>query len=133
MRQLSRVENTIFIIGALLLVAGAAMGLFWRHVALYVYAVGAVCYVSMQLLQRYEGDNFTIRCLRRIMILSDMLLLASALLMFAGNGNPLGLDHITYMSYIKGNWVVLLLLAAVLQLYTTYRISSELEKEAKKR
>jgi hypothetical protein len=53
--------------------------------------------------------------------------------MFAGNGNPLGFDQITYISYIRGNWVVLLLLAAVLQLYTTYRISSELEQEAKKR
>lgn len=133
MRQLNRVENTIYIVGALLLVVGAAMGLFWRHVAPYVFAVGVVCFVSMQLLQRYEGDNFTIRRLRRIMILSDVLLLVSALLMFAGNGNPLGLDHITYVSYVKGNWVVLLLLAAVLQLYTTYRISSELEQEAKKR
>ena len=133
MRQLNKLENTIYIRGALLLVAGAAMGLFWRNVAPYVFAVGAVCYVSMQLLQRYEGDNFTIRRLRRIMILSDVLLLVSALLMFAGNGNPLGLDHITYVSYIKGNWVVLLLLAAILQFYTTYRISSELEKEAKKR
>lgn len=133
MRQLSRLESAIFIIGALLMVAGAAMGLFWREVAPYVFAVGAVCYVSIQLLQRYEGDNFTIRRLRRIMILSDILLLVTALLMFAGNGNPLGFDQITYVSYIRGNWVILLLLAAVLQLYTTYRISSELEQEAKKR
>ena len=133
MRQLSRVESIIFTIGAVLLVAGAAMGLLWRDVATYVFAVGAVCFTSMQMLQRYEGDNFTIRRLRRIMLLSDVLILASAVLMFAGNGNPLGLDQITYIYYIRGNWVVLLLLAAVLQLYTTYRISSELEQEAKKR
>ena len=133
MRQLNKVQNTIYVVGALLLVAGAAMGLFWRNVAPYVFAVGAVAYTSMQMLQRYEGDNFTIRRLRRIMLLSDVLILVSALLMFAGNGNPLGLDQITYVSYVRGNWVVLLLLAAVLQLYTTYRISSELEQEAKKR
>lgn len=115
------------------MVAGAAMGIFLRHAAPYVFAVGAVCYVSMQMLQRYEGSDFTIRRLRRIMVLSDLLLLFTAVLMFADNGNPLGFDHITYVSYIKGNWVPILLIAAVLQLYTTYRISSELEKEAKKR
>jgi len=133
MRQLSRVENIIYIAGAVLLVVGAALGLFWRDGAPYVFAVGAVCFTSMQMLQRYEGDNFTIRRLRRIMVLSDVLILVAAVLMFAGNGNPLGFDQITYISYIRGNWVVLLLLAAVLQLYTTYRISSELEQEAKKR
>ena len=133
MRQLSRVENIIYIAGAVLLVVGAALGLFWRDGAPYVFAVGAVCFASMQMLQRYEGDNFTIRRLRRIMVLSDVLILVAAVLMFAGNGNPLGFDQITYISYIRGNWVVLLLLAAVLQLYTTYRISSELEQEAKKR
>jgi hypothetical protein len=52
--------------------------------------------------------------------------------MFANQGNALGLDWIYYLNYIKNNWVVLLLLAAILQLYTTYRIDHELEKEAKK-
>jgi uncharacterized membrane protein SpoIIM required for sporulation len=32
-----------------------------------------------------------------------------------------------------GKWVVLLLVAAILEVYTTHRISHELEKEAKKR
>ena len=86
----------------------------------------------MQMLQRYEGRNLTIKRLRGIMVLSDVLFLFTAVLMFANQGNALGLDWIYYLNYIKNNWVVLLLLAAILQLYTTYRIDHELEKEAKK-
>lgn len=132
MKQLSKLQSVIFALGAVLMVVGAAMGMFVPGVAPYVFSGGALCYVSMQLLQTYEGSNFTIRRLRRIMILSDVFLLLTGLLMFLNNGNPLQLDHITYVSYIKGNWVPLLLIAAVLQFYTTYRISSELEREAKK-
>ena len=38
-----------------------------------------------------------------------------------------------YLTYIHNNWVVLLLVAAMLELYSTHRISNELDKEAKKR
>ena len=132
MKQLSKLQNIIFTIGALLMVVGAAMGMFVRGVAPYIYTVGALAFVSMQLQQSYEGANFTISRLRRIMIISDMLLLLVGALMFADYGNPFELDQITYLKYIHNNWVVVLLLAAILQLYTVYRISSELEKEKKK-
>lgn len=132
MKQLNKWQNAIFIVSALLMVAGAAAGLFrWPYFP-YVYAMGAVGYASMQLLQRYEGQNFVIRRLRRVMILSDVLLLFTGVLMFASQDNALGLDRYVYLQYVNNNWVVILLVAAILQLYTTYRISSELEKEAKK-
>jgi hypothetical protein len=132
MRLLNKWENALFLTGALLMVAGAVLSIFkWQWFA-YVYAAGAIAYTSMQLLQRYEGTNVVIKRLRRIMIVSDILLLLTAVLMFASNGNSLGLDWFYYLSYVKNNWVVLLLIAAVLQLYTAYRIGNELEKEAKK-
>ena len=93
--------------------------------------MGAMCFASMQMLQHYEGGNLIIRRLRRIMLVSDVLFLFTAVLMFANQGNSLGLDWIYYLNYVKNNWVVLLLLAAILQLYTTFRIDHELEKEAK--
>ena len=86
----------------------------------------------MQMQQRYEGQNFTIRRLRRIMLLSDVLFLVAALLMFASKGNFLGLSYITYIEYVYNKWVIVLLIAALLQLYSMHRIGSELEKEAKK-
>ena len=132
MRQLNNWQNAIFLVGALLMVVGAGASLLQWSAAPYVFALGALGFASMQMLQRYEGSNFVIRRLRRIMLLSDVLLLVSALLMFAGNGNPLGLDYFTYLQYVYRKWVLTLLIAAVLQLYTTHRIGSELEKEAKK-
>ena len=132
MRQLNKVETAIFLTGALLMVIGAGASLLQWAVAPYLFAVGALGFASMQMLQRYDGQNFTIRRLRRIMLLSDVLFLVSALLMFASQGNALHLSHITYLQYVYNKWVVTLLIAAILQLYTTHRISHELEKEVKK-
>lgn len=132
MKQLNKWQNAIFVMSALLMVGGAFAGILrWAYFP-YVYSVGAVGYACMQMLQRYEGNNYVIRRLRRVMILSDVLLLFSGALMFASQDNALGLDRIVYLQYINNNWVVILLVAAVLQLYTSFRISNELEKEAKK-
>mgnify|MGYP006916039495 CR=1 FL=1 len=126
MKQLSKTQTVIFIVGGLLMVCGAGLSLFRLAAAPYVYSLGALGFVSMQMLQRYEGNSVTVRRLRRIMLLSDVLFLAATVLMFASMGNPLGIDHITYITYIYNKWVVVLLIAAVLQLYSTHRIGSEL-------
>ena len=133
MKQLSKLQNAIFLGGAILMLLGAAMGMFWKEVAPYVFSIGALAYVSMQVQQRYEGQNYTIQRLRRIMLISDILLILVAALMFADYGNPFGLEHLTWLNYIHNNWVVALLLAALIQLYTVFRIDSELRQEAKKR
>ena len=132
MKQLNNWQTLLFLAGAVLMVAGAGASLLGWIGAPYVFAVGALGYASMQMLQRYEGPSFTIRRLRRIMLLSDVLFLVSAVLMFASQGNVFHLDHITYLQYVYNKWVVTLLIAAVLQLYTTHRIANELEKEVKK-
>ena len=132
MRELNNWQNAIFLAGALLMVVGAGASLPGWSVAPWLFALGAMGFTSMQMLQRYEGQNFVIRRLRRIMLLSDVMFLVSALLMFASQDNALHLPHITYLQYVYNKWVVTLLIAAVLQLYTTHRISNELEKEVKK-
>lgn len=132
MNKLNRAENVVLLVGAGLMVVGAAVGVFAGEVAPYVFAMGAVAFVLMQFKQTYDGDNIAIRRLRRIMIFSDILFLLSALLMFAGQGNAFGLDLIFYLRYVHNNWVVTLLIAAIIQLYVVHRISAELDKEAKK-
>lgn len=132
MNKLNRAENVVLLVGAGLMVIGAAVGVFAGEVAPYVFAMGAVAFVLMQFKQTYDGDNIAIRRLRRIMIFSDILFLLSALLMFAGQGNAFGLDLIFYLRYVHNNWVVTLLIAAIIQLYVVHRISAELDKEAKK-
>ena len=82
--------------------------------------------------QTYNGTLFSVRRLRRILLVSDVLFLVAALLMLANQSNFLGLDHLTYIKYVHNNWIVVLLVAAILQLYASHRIANELEKEAKK-
>ena len=106
----------------------------------WIFAVGAFTFAALQLQQRYEGNNPTILRLRRIMIFADVLFMISAILMVENACHfimPLFLKfgaegYTAYVNYIHNNWVVLLLIAAILELYTTHRISSELDKEAKK-
>lgn len=129
MKQLSRVESAIFLLGGLLMVIGAGTSLLAWAGAPYVFALGALCFTAMQMKQRYDGQNVTIRRLRRMMLISDVLFLVSALLMFASQRNIFGLDHITYLQYVYQKWVVTLLIAAILQLYSYHRIGQELVKE----
>ena len=129
MRQLSKTETILFLLGGLLMVVAAGASMFLQSWASYVFAPGALLFVAMQLRQRYEGSNFTIRRLRHIMIISDVLFLVAALLMFANQSNFLGLDYLSYIKYVHNNWIVVLLVAAILQLYSSHRIANELEKD----
>jgi len=129
MKPLNRLQSAIFAVGALLMLAGAVLAMAAQNVAPWLFAVGALAFTAMQFQQRYEGDNFTIQRLRRIMLLSDVLLIFVAALMFADKGNPFGLEHLTWVNYVHNNWVVVLLIAAVIQLYTVLRIDAELKKE----
>lgn len=130
MEQLNKVENCLFLAGAVLMVIGSGANIFMQDWAPWVFAVGALAFVLMQLKQKYTGTNLAIHRLRTMIVISDFLFLATAFLMFANKSNFIGLDILMYVQYIHNNWVVTLLVAALLQLYATHRISSELEKEA---
>ena len=132
MRELNKIQTAIFLFGGILMAVGAGTTQLGWGSAPYIYALGALGFSSMQMLQRYEGSNFTIRRLRRMMLISDVLFLVAAVLMLANMSNILGLSYITYIEYVYNKWVVVLLIAALLQLYSMHRIGSELEKEAKK-
>ncbi len=116
MRKLNKIQTAIFLLGGILMAVGAGTTLLGWGSAPYIYALGAIGFASMQMYQRYEGNNFTIRRLRRMMLLSDVLFLVAALLMFANMNNILGLSYITYIEYVYNKWVVVLLIAALLQL-----------------
>jgi len=132
MKPLNSVQTFIFLLGALLMVVGAGTSMLGWESAPYIFSIGALGFASMQMLQRYEGSNFVIRRLRRIQLVSDVFFLISGLLMIANKGNFFGISYITYIEYVYNKWVITLLIAAILQLYSTHRLGSELEKEAKK-
>ncbi len=129
MKELSKIESGILLVGAILMVIGscaAVLGQLWSP---WLFAMGVVMFVLMQFKQSYEGNSLTIRRLRTILIFSDIMFIAAAFLMFANQTNFLGLSQIHYVQYIHNNWVIALLIAAILQLYATHRLGTELKKE----
>ena len=128
MKELNKLQTAIFLFGGILMAVGAGTTLLGWGSAPYIFAIGALGFSSMQMQQRYEGQNFTIRRLRRMMLLSDVLFLVAALLMFASKGNFLGLSYITYIEYVYNKWVIVLLIAALLQLYSMHRIGSIIKR-----
>lgn len=130
---MSSIETAILLIGGLLMVVGAGGSMFLQSWAAYIFAPGALLFAAMQMRQSYEGNNFTIRRLRRIQLTSDVLFMLAGLLMLANQSNFFGINLLLYIKYVHNNWIVVLLVAAILQLYASHRIANELEKEAKKR
>lgn len=130
MRQMSKTETLLLLLGGVLMVIGSGASVLMQVWAPYVFAPGALLFAAMQMRQTYEGKNITIRRLRRIMLMSDVLFLIAALMMLANQANFLGLDLLIYIKYVHNNWIIVLLIAAILQLYTSHRIANELEKES---
>lgn len=108
-------QSVIFITGAVLLLAGAVVFITGWEYAPYLYSVGAVMFAAIQLMNGYDGKNVTIRRLRRQQVFAAVLLMLTGMFMFTTRGNE---------------WIVSLTIAALLQLYTSFRISKEEEKES---
>lgn len=139
MKQLSKIESVIMLIGACLMVIGAAIYIFGSHtVAPCVFVPGTLAFAMMQYRQKYLGNDLTLRRLRRIMLTGAAFFVLAALLMAENSYHiiyplfPKTIGGYTaYVQYVHNNWVVALLVAAILQLYSTHRISAELAKQGK--
>lgn len=124
MRTLNKLQNFIFMAGALMLLVGAATYITGWSLSFYVYTAGACAFSSMQFLAGYEGHNLVVRRLRVQQIFGALMLLVVAVLM-AMNTFRFGFAR-------RNEWVVALAVACVLELYTAFRIPAELEKEQTK-
>ena len=133
MRQLSKIETYIYLIGGLLMTVGAGCCAFLWHpkVFSWVYLFGAILFVAMQVRQRYEGDKIVLKRLRRIMLASGVFFIIAGVLLVDTHYHFLAslMSYQDYIAYIYNKWVIFLLAAAVLQLYSTHRISNELQKD----
>ena len=125
MKQLNKTQSALFLIGGVLMVIGAGCFafLYEQQVVCWIYLVGALLFATMQALQTYEGTDPTVKRLKRIMTLADFFFVLSGLLM---------VDN-AYMclrdAFTDNKWVLLLLVAAILEIYTMHRISHLLKKE----
>lgn len=138
MKQLSKIQSAIFLLGGVLMVVGAgsyAFRFIYPKMLLYtcwLFLVGTILFSVIQAMQLYEGKSFVIHRLKRIQAMADICFVLSGISMvdtvyaFARNWFS---NYETYITYFYNKWVLLLLIAALLELYTTHRISRELEKE----
>ena len=134
MKQLSRTQNIIFLVGGVLMVVGAGCFAFmWQQeVMCWIYLAGAVMFATMQMMQTYEGNNITVRRLKKIMTTADIFFVLSGILMVDNAYRfmqQVFTNYVAYFQYVFNKWVLLLLVAAGLEIYTMHRISAELSKE----
>ena len=111
---MKKIQQTIYIIGGILLVVGAALYITQWAWAPYIYIIGSFLFGAMQMLDRYTGKSFILRRLRRQQLLGAIALMLTGVLMLASNHNE---------------WILCLLVGCIFELYTAFRIPQELEKE----
>ena len=111
---MKKIQQTIYIIGGILLVVGAALYITQWAWAPYLYITGSFMFGAMQMLDRYTGNNFVLRRLRRQQVLGAIALMLTGVLMLASKHNE---------------WILCLLVGCIFELYTAFRIPQEYEKE----
>lgn len=104
----------LMMVGAILLLLGAMLQITRWELSPVIYTIGAVLFAYVQVMDGYQGQNLIIRRLRRQQILGAVLLVFTGVLMFVMKRNE---------------WIVCLTIAAILELYTAFRIPAEMEKE----
>ncbi len=100
--------------GAVLLLIGAMLQITRWELSPFLYTLGAILFAYVQVMDGYEGKNLIVRRLRRQQILGAVLLVFTGVLMFVTHNNE---------------WILCLTIAAILELYTAFRIPNELAKE----
>ena len=102
MKQLNKIQSALFLLGGMLMVAGAGCYvMMWQQgTVCWIFLVGAVMFSLMQAMQAYTGDDITLRRLKGIQGIAGLLFVVSGVLV-----------------------------AALLEVYTTHRISHEISKK----
>lgn len=114
MRQLI---PALFIAGAVMVLTGAASYITQWAYAPYIYTIGAGCVAVAQVNSPTKGKNAALRRLRIQQIFGALALILTGAFMFTTKGNE---------------WIACLTIAALLELYTAFRIPQEEEKERKR-
>ena len=134
MKQLNRFQSILFAIGGMLMVIGAGCFAFmWQQqVVCWLFLAGASMFTLMQSMQTYEGSNFVIRRLKHIQAVANIFFMLAGILMVDTAYmffRPLFNSSIAYIDFLYNKWVVLLLIAAFLEIYSMHRIDSEMKKD----
>lgn len=104
----------LFIAGAVMALTGAAIYITGWICAPYIYTIGAGFIALAQVNTPVKGKSKTLKRLRIQQIFGAFALVLTGAFMFTTHGNE---------------WIACLTIAAVLELYTAFRIPQEEEKE----
>ncbi len=103
----------LFIVGAVMALTGAAIYITGWIYAPYIYTIGAG-FIALAQVNTPKGKSKTLKRLRIQQIFGALALILTGAFMFATRGNE---------------WIACLTIAAILELYTAFRIPQEEEKE----
>lgn len=134
MKQLNSLQSILFMTGGALMVVGVGcyVFMFATQIVCWIALVGCILFALMQMMQTYEGRSLTIKRLKNILNLADFLFVFAGLLMVDnayGFLRPIFGNQRDYITYVYNKWVVLLLIAAIIEVYAMHRIDHELKKE----
>ena len=113
---MKQIIHALFAVGAVMALAGAILHMTaWRELAPYIYTVGAGCVAFAQINSPIKGNSKILKRLRIQQIFGALaLVLTGAFMLFTHNNE----------------WIACLTIAAILELYTAFRIPQEEEKES---
>lgn len=134
MKKLNRTQILLFLLGGALMVisVGCYVFLWQQRIMCWIFLIGASLFACMQLMQTYEGTDPTVKRLKRIQALADILFVVAGILLVDNVYfffRPLFANIEYYLTYLFNKWVIVLLIAAVLEVYTAHRIDHELSKK----
>ena len=134
----NRLIESFTVIGAVLLLFGAAVYITGWSYAPYMYLVGSIMFAIGQFADRYEGDDKIMKRLRAQQVTGAVFLLITGVLMFSEgihfwlqNNASMGTNLRSILLELtrRNNWIVTLSIGAVFELYSSFRMDSISKKQ----
>ena len=123
-------------LGGMLMVTGIGCYVFMLapFITCWIALTGSILFSTLHMMQAYEGSQLAIKRLKRILNIADLLFVIAGILIVDSTYNFLRLafeNQESYITYVYNKWVLLLLIAAILEVYATHRIDYLLKKQGK--
>ena len=136
MKKLNKIESILFMLGGMLMVTGIGCYVFMLapSVTCWIALTGSILFSTLHMMQAYEGSLLAIKRLKRILNIADLLFVVAGILIVDSTYNflrPAFENQESYITYVYNKWVLLLLIAAILEVYATHRIDYLLKKQGK--
>ena len=136
MKKLNKIESILFMLGGMLMVTGIGCYVFMLapSITCWLALTGSILFSTLHMMQAYEGNQLAIKRLKRILNIADLLFVIAGILIVDSTYNflrPAFENQESYITYVYNKWVLLLLIAAILEVYATHRIDYLLKQQGK--